>query len=214
MSYTANLSMLSPRDAATLSLPAGNQSPAEIDQIYQRAYTTTKKGVHNVTLRDQLFTEISGYNMDQLQAIHSGLNAKNTNTLGGRPNLSSLAYGGASYNVRYPYNKNAGVVLAAETESRQSPLKYMEKQGMYNYSMGDTDVSTTLLGSPPEAVQMAASKGTIYNNNGVLMTGLYGTNYPPAVHSNFFSPLPSSQAEMGACMQQQSKSVSLCNNGQ
>lgn len=214
MSYTANLSMLSPRDAATLSLPAGNQSPAEIDQIYQRVYTTTKKGIHNVNQRDQFFVEISDHNLEQVQAIHSGLNSKNTNTLGGRPNLSSLAYGGASYNARFPYNKNAGVVLAAEAESRQSPMKYMEKQGMYNYAMGDTDVSNQLLGSPPESVQMAAAKGSVVNNNGIIMTGLYGLNYPPSVNANFFSPLPPSQVEMGACVQQRSNGVALCNNGQ
>jgi hypothetical protein len=206
--------MLSPRDAATVSLPAGNQSPAEVDQIYQRVYATTKKGIYNVVPREQYPYNISNRNMEQVDAIHTGLNSKNANTLGGRPNVDSLAYGGNSYNARFPFNKNASVVLAAEVESRQGPLKYMERQGMYNYSMGDTDVSTSLLGSPPEAVQMAASKGTFYNNNGVLMTGLYGTNYPPATHANFFAPLPSASLETGACIQQSSGSVSLCNNGQ
>jgi hypothetical protein len=214
MSNTSSLNMLSPRDAATMTLPPGNQSPAENDQIYQRVYSTTKRGNHNVNNRDKYFFEISNRIIDQVDAVHSGLNCKNTNSLGGRPNLSSLAYGGACSNARYPYNKNAGVVLAAETESRQSPMKYMEKQGMYNYAMGETDVATTLMGSPPQAVQMAASKGTFANNNGVLMTGLYGTNYPPAVNAGFFSALPTSQLEVGACIQQQSNSISLCNNGQ
>jgi hypothetical protein len=216
MSITASLHVLPPSESAFLSVPAGNQYPAEINQIYQRAYATTKKGNYNVTSREQQQFDISNYTIEQLGAKSSGLNCKNTNTLGGRPDKNTNQYGGACSRPRYPYSPNAAVTIAMEADARQDPSRYADHVGMFNYSMGDVEVSTSLLGSPPESVRMAAAEGSTVERNGVnTLTGLKGLNYPPTVYSGFYEPLPrGASMTLGSCVQQQNGSNSLCNNGQ
>ena len=144
----------------------------------------------------------------------AGLNCKNTNTLGGRPDLNSAQYSGNCYGPRYPYSSNAGVTLAMYAEARQSPERYADR--LLNQSLGQVDVQTQLMGSPPQGVSYASAAGTQQSFNGQnSFTGLSGLNYPPAINGSFYSPLPSTSSMMvGACAPSQNGSVSFCNNGQ
>jgi len=214
MSTTVNFSQLSPVDAAFVSLPPGNQYTAEFNQIYRDSFTTKHGADYNVSPRDQIFANIGRYPMDQFAAITQGLNCKNTNTLGARPDKGSLQYGGScASSARYPYYKSASSVINTETAFRQSPIKYTERQGMYNVNIGDVDVSTTLLGSPPPAVQMNAFHGSIIENSGPTrntMTALNSVPYPPAMEVGAFAPLPQASMTAGACLPQRNPNISAC----
>lgn len=208
---------MSPAVSSYLSLPAGTQYPAEVDQIYQRAFATTKHGGFNVTARELYSYEQSNRNLEQLAMISNGLSCQNTNKLGARPNKDPSVYSGTCSAPRYP-EKNSAIINAAFVDARQGAERYADKIGMFNYSMGDVDVQTTLLGSPPIAVQTDAAKGTVLHRDGstwTSFTGLKGLNYPPAVFSNFYSPLPPTTLNKGECIlsNQYSSNTSFCNNG-
>jgi len=216
MSVGTNYTALTPGQSAYAALPPGNQFAAEIDQIYQRNYASTKdKGVNVLPLEAQLFT-ISDRNMELLNQFSGGMDCNNTNMLGARPNLNPQAYSGTCYAGRYP-QKNSGVFNAAFFNAQRGSERYVDKIGLFNYSMPNIEISTSLLGAPPQAVQMDAAMGTTLNRDGgsyIAMTGLKGLNYGPSLSSDFYSPLPSATVAAGACLDQQSRSVSLCNNGQ
>lgn len=217
MSLTTSLQSFPPSEAAFMSLPAGHQYPAEINQIYVHGAatsTSTKHDMTNVVGREFYPYSISNRNLEQLAAVATGLNCKNANTLGGRPDKSSAQFGGNCSGPRYPYSANAGVTIAMDAEARQSPERYADR--LMNQSLGEMDVQTQLLGAPPAAVGYASSAGTIQTFNGQnSFTGLSGMNYPPAIYASFYSPLPSSSGMMvGSCAPSQNNSVSFCNNGQ
>lgn len=217
MSVGTSFSEMSPAVSAYLSLPPGTQYPAETDQIFQRAFVTTKRGAHNVTARELYGYEQSNRNLDQLAMISNGLSCQNTNKLGARPDKNPAQYSGTCSAPRYP-EKNSAIINAAFVDARQGADRYADKIGMFNYSMGDVDVQTTLLGSPPMAVQTDAAKGTVLHRDGATytaFTGLKGLNYPPAVYSNFFNPLPPSTLNSGECIisNQYSSNTTFCNNG-
>lgn len=218
MSVGTNFSEMSPAVAAYLSVPAGTQFPAEINSIYQRDFNTTKHGGYNVMPRELYGYEASNYALDQFAMISNGLSCQNTNKLGARPNKDPSVYSGTCSAPRYP-EKNAALINAALVDARQGPEKFADKIGMFNYSMGDVDVQTTMLGAPPESVQMDAAKGTVLHRDGstwTSFTGLKGLNYPPAIYANFFSPLPPSNLNKGQCIisNQYSSNTTFCNNGQ
>lgn len=217
MSVTTSFYELPPASAAYVSLPIGTQAPAEIDSVYQRAFETTKHGGYNVTAREAYGLSISNYPLDQLSMMSNGLSCQNTNLLGGRPNKNPAQYHGSCSSPRFP-EKNAAMLNAQFVNARQGAERYIDKIGMFDYSMGDVDASTTLLGAPSQAIQMDAAKGTSLYRDGATyasFTGLKGLNYPPAIYANFYSPLPQSSMTMGACMSNQYNSnVTFCNNGQ
>jgi hypothetical protein len=218
MSVGTNFSQMSPAASAYLSVPPGTQYPAEIDQIYQRDNTTTKRGGYNVVTLELYPYEISNRNLDQLAMLSNGLSCQNTNKLGGRPNKDPSMYSGSCSAPRFP-EKNAALINAAIVDARQGAEKFADKIGMFNYSMGDVDVQTTMMGAPPVNVQMDAAKGTVLHRDGstyTSFTGLKGLNYPPTIHANFFSPLPASTLTKGSCMSsnQYSSNTTFCNNGQ
>jgi hypothetical protein len=216
MSVGTNYTALTPSESAFAALPPGNQYSAEIDAIYQRNYASTKdKGV-NVVPREMYLFDVSNRNLELFAQFSGGLDCKNTNMLGARPNLDPSKYSGSCSSVRYP-QKNSGVFNAAFANARQGSERYIDKIGMFNYSMPNIEVSTSLLGAPPQSVQMDAAQGTVLNRDGgsyVAMTGLKGLNYQPSLYSDFYSPLPAATVTTGSCVSQQSRSVSLCNNGQ
>jgi hypothetical protein len=217
MSVTTSFYELPPASAAYLSIPIGTQAPAEIDAIYQSINETTKHGGYNLTPREVYGISAANYPMDQVFMSSNGLSCQNTNMLGGRPNKNPAQYHGSCSSPRYP-EQNAGLLNAELVYARQGADRYIDKIGMFNYSMGNVDVSTTLLGAPPQSVQMNAAKGSTLNRDGASytsFTGLQGLNYPPALNVNFYSPLPQSSMTVGSCTSSQYNSnVSFCNNGQ
>ena len=214
---SVSFSEMSPNASAYVSLPPGTQFPAETDQIYQRANMTTKRGGHNVMPRELYHFEMSNYTLDQFAMMASGLSCQNTNKLGARPDKNPAQYSGTCSAPRYP-EKNSAIINAAFVDARQGAERYADKIGMFNYSMGDVDINTTLLGSPPISVQTDAAKGTVLHRDGATwtaFTGLKGLNYPPAIYSNFYSPLPQNTMKSGECIisNQYSSNTTFCNNG-
>jgi hypothetical protein len=217
MSLNTSFSEMSPSTSAYLSIPPGTQYPAETDQIYQRAFMTTKRNAQNVMPRELYGYEMSNYSLDNVAMMSGGLNCQNTNKLGGRPNKDPAVYSGTCSAPRHP-EQNSAIINAAFVDARQGAERYADKIGMYNYSMGDVDIESTLLGSPPLSVQTDAAKGTVVHRDGstwTSFTGLKGLNYPPAIVANFYSPLAASTLNKGQCIisNQYSSNTSFCNNG-
>ena len=214
MSVSTTYEMLSPEIAAYISVPPGYHYPAEINQLNQRDYTSTKHTM-NVNNREAQGFNISNYHLDQYAALSNGLNCKNTNSLGARPNKDPTAYPGACSGPKHPYDKNAGVLQAAVWESQRSPERIADMKGNYGLSMGDMEMSTSLLGAPPLPVQLASSQGSTNLSNGINATGLQGMNFPPVVSGGFYSPLPATRSSMGMCSaMSRNRNISMCNNGQ
>lgn len=213
MSVTTSYSMLAPADAAFMAIPPGTQYPAEINMFDERNHNTTKHAM-NATVRETQFFDAAKYPLEQVMHVSGGLYCDNANSLGGRPNLNPSAYSASCGYKRFP-EKESGHFNAQFISARQGLDRFMER--MQNYAMGDIDVSTSLLGSPPPAVQRAAVQGSTLNRDGatyISMTALNNLNYPETTYSTFYSPLPPSTVGLGSCVAQQARTNSLCNNGQ